>query len=68
MSRSTKKDYPRKNDSRKFDRTCRCHGTCSYCQRNRLFFDDKARARLNGQVEDFFHTLLMTGITDWSME
>jgi len=54
MSRSTKKDYPRKHDSRRFDYTCRCHGSCSYCKGNRLFFDDKERVKLEGQEDEFF--------------
>ena len=37
MSRSTKQDYPRTQDSR-----------------NRVFFDDKARAKLDGQEDEFF--------------
>lgn len=35
--------YPNRKDWRKefrkskaFDRSCRCHGACSYCQNNRL--------------------------------
>ena len=44
------KNYPNRKDRRKeyrdsrnFDTTCRCHGSCPYCQNNRLFFDRKAR-------------------------
>lgn len=55
MSRSTKQDYPRKLDSRRFDYSCKCHGSCSYCRDNRLFFDAKSRAKLDGQEEDFFN-------------
>ena len=36
--------YPNRKDQRKpyrrskaFDRSCRSHGSCSYCERNRLF-------------------------------
>lgn len=47
MSRSTKKDYPKKFDSRRFDWSCRNHGSCDYCRRNRLHFDRKARAKSN---------------------
>jgi len=54
MSRSKKQDYPRKHDSRRFDYTCRCHGSCSHCRDNRLFFDKKARTKLEGQEDEFF--------------
>jgi len=54
MSRSTKKDYPRKFDSRRFDYSCRCHGSCSYCKNTRLFFDEKERVKLEGQVDEWF--------------
>lgn len=56
MSRSIKKDYPKKFDSRRFDWSCRCHGSCSYCRRNRLHFDAKARAKadLTGQSNEWF--------------
>jgi hypothetical protein len=43
MSRSIKKDYPKKFDSRRFDQSCRNHGGCDYCKYNRLFFDRKKR-------------------------
>lgn len=57
MSRTIKRDYPKKFDSRRFDWTCRCHGSCSYCRRNRLFFDKKARSRLKDQEKEFFENL-----------
>lgn len=33
MSRTRRKPYTK---SKRFDKTCRCHGSCSYCRRNRL--------------------------------
>lgn len=33
MSRTYKKEYTK---SKKFDKTCRCNGGCSYCEDNRL--------------------------------
>lgn len=29
--------------SKRFDRTCRNHGACSYCRANRTHFDEKRR-------------------------
>ena len=54
MSRTHKKDYPKKFDSRRFDHTCRSHGRCSYCSRNRQFFDAKARSVLDNQENEWF--------------
>lgn len=38
------KNYPNRKDwikpyrgSKRFDRTCRCHGGCGYCEGNRLY-------------------------------
>ena len=54
MSRTTKKDYPKKFDSRRFDWKCRHGGSCSYCRDNRTFFDKKARSPLEGQEKEWF--------------
>ena len=51
MSRTTKKDYPKKFDSRRFDWSCKHGGSCSYCQDNRLFFDKKARAKADAKEQ-----------------
>lgn len=40
--------------SARFDGSCRCGGSCSYCSGNRLFFDKKARAKVEGQVDEWF--------------
>lgn len=63
MSRSKKKDYPKKFDSRRFDFTCRCHGSCSYCRRNRLHFDAKARIRANTeeQIDEYVDMVIGAG-------
>ncbi len=40
--------------SKRIDHTCRNHGSCSYCEGNRLIADRKARMRLEGQVDEWF--------------
>jgi hypothetical protein len=40
--------------SKRIDHTCRNHGSCSYCEGNRLIADTKARMRLKGQVDEWF--------------
>lgn len=34
---------PKYSGSKRFDRSCRNHGSCPYCERDRLFFDRKRR-------------------------
>ena len=40
--------------SKRFDHTCRNHGSCSYCEGNRTIFDKKARMKVEGQEDEFF--------------
>lgn len=40
--------------SKRWDCTCRNHGSCSYCERNRTIFDKRARARVEGQENEWF--------------
>jgi hypothetical protein len=66
MSRSKKKDYPKRFDSRRFDHSCRNHGSCGYCERNRIFFDRKARAKADkqNQEKDFYDSVAVPDLTD----
>jgi len=45
MSRTRKRPYTK---SKRFDRSCRCHGSCSYCRDNRLHTE---RSRLAAAIE-----------------
>ena len=50
-----KKEYRKPyRGSKRFDRSCRNHGSCSYCQEGRTHFDKKARLRVEGQVDEWF--------------
>lgn len=49
MSRTRKQPYRR---SRRFDRTCRCHGSCSYCRGNRLHQQTRAMAGAAAQLKE----------------
>lgn len=40
--------------SKAFDCSCRNHGSCSYCESNRTIFDKRARARTEGQEDEYF--------------
>jgi hypothetical protein len=70
MSRSRKKDSPKKFDSRRFDYTCRNHGSCPHCENNRIFFDAKARARADqeNQEVEFFNYFCLLDPTDVNMD
>ena len=49
MSRTTKQPYRR---SRRFDKTCRCHGSCSYCEGNRTIQTQRALAAVQAQMRE----------------
>jgi hypothetical protein len=50
-----KKEYRKPwRGSKRFDSSCRNHGSCGYCQNNRTYFDKKARARVEGQENEWF--------------
>lgn len=44
MSRTIKKAY---TGSKRFDVTCRNHGSCSYCKNNRTFSSERAKLLYN---------------------
>ncbi len=37
--------------SQRFDKTCRCHGACSYCRDNRTKFDKLARLKVSDDYD-----------------
>jgi hypothetical protein len=49
MSRTRKQPYRK---SRRFDKTCRCHGSCSYCESNRTIQTQRAVAAARAQLKD----------------
>lgn len=38
--------------SKRFDKTCRCHGSCSYCKNNRIHADRKQRMKAIAQEKE----------------
>lgn len=55
MSRTWHKDRVEKaRGSKRWSSSCRNHGSCSWCERNRTFFDTKAREIFS--EEDFTYT------------
>jgi len=52
--RSGKEKRKEYRGSARFDCTCRNHGSCGYCQSNRTIFDKRARAKTEGQVDEWF--------------
>lgn len=49
MSRSYKKQPYRA--SRRFDKSCRCHGSCPWCRNNRLYNDKRRRQAADDELE-----------------
>lgn len=45
-----RKEY---NDSRAFDRTCRCHGSCSYCERNRRYREFRLKEKTKYDIKEY---------------
>ncbi len=50
MSRTRKQAY---TGSKRFDYSCRCHGSCGYCRGNRLHRDQRERNAASQQLRDF---------------
>lgn len=54
------KHYPNRKDWRKpfrkanrFDRSCRCHGSCDYCRSNRQIHDLRKRLSADEQLKEY---------------
>ena len=52
-------NYPNRKDHRKkfkgaksFDRSCRCHGGCSYCLGNRLYSTIKRKKKADSDLKN----------------
>lgn len=50
MSRSYKREYTK---SKKFDKSCRNHGTCSWRIENRTHFDKVERAKAEKEIKEY---------------
>lgn len=40
--------------SKAFDRTCRNHGSCGWCESNRTFSEKKKRFSIDEQLDEYF--------------
>lgn len=54
------KNYPNRKDRRKpyngaknVDRSCRCHGGCSYCNSNRQYTTSKRKAQADNDFKEY---------------
>lgn len=47
--KETRKDY---FGSKRFDKTCRCHGSCPWCQRNRKHNEKKREVAFKQRLEE----------------
>ena len=48
-----RKEY---RDSRRIDRTCRSHGSCPWCQSNRLYRSIKQKVNAKQQIEEYLRS------------
>lgn len=51
LKKEHRKSY---RDSRRFDRTCRNHGSCPQCEQRRTFFDTRHRFAADDQISETF--------------
>lgn len=45
-----RKEY---TDSRAFDRTCRCHGSCAYCEGNRRYREFRLEEKYKYDIKEY---------------
>lgn len=64
------KTYPNRKDwrksyrgSKRFDRTCRCHGSCGYCNGNRTYTTRRGLEATDQQLKSLFEADNPTGDT-----
>lgn len=50
MSRTRKSPY---TGSKRVDTSCRCHGSCGWCNNNRLHFDRRRRAAAAAEIREY---------------
>ena len=50
MSRTVRKAYTK---SKRFDKTCRNHGACSYCRDTRLYQFNKEKQRVDSAFNNY---------------
>lgn len=55
MGKTNRKEY---TGSKKFDKTCRCHGSCPHCKSNRIY-KNKKKLTLNQSLEEMDDWLLI---------
>lgn len=55
MGKTNRKEY---TGSKKFDKTCRCHGSCPNCKSNRIY-KNKKKLTLNQSLEEMDDWLLI---------
>ena len=41
--------------SKRFDRTCRCHGSCPWCKENRTHSDEVRRRAAEEELEEYLN-------------
>lgn len=40
--------------TQRFDRTCRCHGSCEWCKANRLYNTIRKEQTMNSKLNEYF--------------
>ena len=50
MSKTKRKPY---TQSKRFDATCRCHGSCGWCKGNRKYQDTRYRDAADRELQEY---------------
>ena len=40
--------------SQRFDKTCRCHGSCEWCKANRLYKSIRSIQKMDSKLNEYF--------------
>ena len=40
--------------TQRFDKTCRCHGSCEWCKANRLYKVVRREQKMNSKLNEYF--------------
>jgi len=40
--------------TQRFDRTCRCHGSCEWCKANRLYNTVRREQKMDSKLNEYF--------------
>ena len=61
VKKDRRKEY---TGSKRFDHSCRCHGSCGWCSGNRLYQDRRDRVAADQELKDYAKPRFSTDTND----